>query len=73
MKRMIFISIIFGLLSLSCRESADIIREVHPENWITLHKEKVRNSGTWSCNQCHPPEGDWPDAPYCTKCHPSSP
>ena len=58
-----------GLALGACREPSGVEREVHPENWLFIHGEKVQNSGTFSCNQCHPPEGDWPGAPTCSSCH----
>jgi len=71
--KMLLFGLFFGILSLCCKESTGLERNVHPENWITLHKEKVKNIGenweTLTCLKCHPPQGDWPDAPPCSECH----
>lgn len=71
MRRMfVWTLVIFGALTLgACREPSGVERKAHPENWLLIHGEKVKNSGAFSCDQCHPPAGDWPEAPTCASCH----
>ena len=70
MKKSLWFFAIFISLSLwSCKVSSGIERRVHPENWVKTHYLQVQNAGEEGCMECHPPEGDWPDAPACTSCH----
>ncbi len=56
-----------------CQKPSGLERPVHPDDWLWLHGEKAQTEGTTFCMRCHPPEGNWPDAPTCTSCHPTQP
>ena len=70
MRKIIWIfGISIGLSLWSCKVSSEIERRVHPEDWIKTHYLQVENTGSQVCMECHPPEGDWPEAPACSSCH----
>ncbi len=70
MKRLLLSIALLGFLwGASCKVSSEYEREIHPDNWISIHGEKVKNSGTIGCDACHPPQGNAEDAPSCQSCH----
>jgi len=72
MKKFLITASLLVLFSISCRQSTGLERDVHPDDWIKIHGEKIEREGTWACQRCHPPEGDFPDAPTCSNCHPEN-
>ncbi len=70
MKKFLIIFAIFTFLAGCAEKSTEVKREVHPQEWLFEHDDKVENIGSLeSCFSCHSYNEDRGEAPACLSCH----